>query len=148
MGADLSAQARSSGRSERTATGCVTGRRSASSIRENIADIIAEESIIGRDGDRIVKVPIRGVKEYRFVYGDNQSGVGEGAGESTKRGDVVGERGKQNGHGRPGEPGERTAVPTTTRPTSRSKSSSTSCSRISSYRTSNASSSPRSSRCG
>jgi len=29
------------------------------SIRENIADIIAEESIIGRDRGRIIKVPIR-----------------------------------------------------------------------------------------
>lgn len=29
------------------------------SIRENIADIIAEESIIGRERDRIIKVPIR-----------------------------------------------------------------------------------------
>ena len=77
-----------------------------SSIRENIADVIAEESIIGRDGDRIVKVPIRGVKEYRFVYGDNHAGVGEGAGEGTKRGDVVGDRSKQNGRGRPGEPGD------------------------------------------
>lgn len=77
-----------------------------SSIRENIADVIAEESIIGRDGDRVVKVPIRGVKEYRFVYGDNQPGVGEGAGENIKRGDVVGERGKQNGRGVPGEPGD------------------------------------------
>ena len=48
-----------------------------SSIRENIADIIAEESIIGRSGDRIVKVPIRGIKEYRFVYGDNDGQVGE-----------------------------------------------------------------------
>ena len=38
------------------------------SIRENIADVIAEESIIGRDRDRVIKVPIRGVKEYRFVY--------------------------------------------------------------------------------
>ena len=41
-------------------------------IRDNIADIIAEESIIGRDRDRIIKVPIRGVKEYRFIYGDKQ----------------------------------------------------------------------------
>jgi hypothetical protein len=40
-------------------------------IRNNIADIIAEESIIGKDNNRIVKVPIRGVKEYRFVYGEN-----------------------------------------------------------------------------
>ena len=36
-------------------------------IRDNIADIISEECIIGRDKDRIIKVPIRGIKEYRFV---------------------------------------------------------------------------------
>ena len=47
-------------------------------IRDNIADIIAEESIIGKDKNRIIKVPIRGVKEYRFVYGDNSPGVGQG----------------------------------------------------------------------
>ncbi len=29
-------------------------------IRENISDIIAEESIIGKDKDRIIKVPLRG----------------------------------------------------------------------------------------
>ena len=40
-------------------------------IRDNIADIIAEESIIGKDNDRVIKVPIRGIKEYRFVYGEN-----------------------------------------------------------------------------
>ena len=44
------------------------------SIRENIADIIAEESIIGKDRDRIIKVPLRGIKEYRFVYGENAPG--------------------------------------------------------------------------
>ena len=64
------------------------------SIRENIADVIAEESIIGRDRDRVIKVPIRGVKEYRFVYGDNAGGVGTGDG-NTEPGQVVGSaRGK------------------------------------------------------
>ena len=64
------------------------------SIRENIADVIAEESIIGRDRDRVIKVPIRGVKEYRFVFGDNAGGVGTGDG-STEPGQVVGSaRGK------------------------------------------------------
>lgn len=80
-----------------------------SSIRENIADIIAEESIIGRSGDRIVKVPIRGIKEYRFVYGDNEGQVGEGAGEDTKRGDVVGQKPKP-GQGQPGQGGEEPGV--------------------------------------
>src|SRR2546422_1477212 len=59
-------------------------------IRENIADIIAEESIIGKDRDHIIKVPIRGIKEYRFVYGENVPGVGEGAGEETRPGQVIG----------------------------------------------------------
>jgi sporulation protein YhbH len=59
------------------------------SIRDNIADIIAEESIIGQSRDRVIKVPIRGIKEYRFVYGDNTPGVGQGKG-GTERGQVVG----------------------------------------------------------
>jgi sporulation protein YhbH len=59
------------------------------SIRENIGDIIAEESIIGRDKDKIIKVPIRSIKEFRFVYGDNSPGVSQGTGDQ-KPGDVVG----------------------------------------------------------
>lgn len=76
-------------------------------IRENIADIIAEESIIGRSRDRIIKVPIRGVKEYRFIYGDNEGGVGTGNGD-TKPGQVIGQAGRrgQQGAGPAGsEPG-------------------------------------------
>jgi uncharacterized protein len=68
------------------------------SIRENIADIIAEESIIGRDRDRVIKVPIRGVKEYRFIFGENAGGVGTGDGE-TEPGQIVGQAGK----GKPGQ---------------------------------------------
>lgn len=45
-------------------------------IRNNIADIIAEESIIGQSKDRIIKVPIRGMREYRFIYGENTPGTG------------------------------------------------------------------------
>lgn len=60
-------------------------------IRGNIADIIAEESIIGKDRNRIIKVPIRGVKEYRFIYGDNAPGVGQGGDGEPKPGDVVGQ---------------------------------------------------------
>jgi sporulation protein YhbH len=74
------------------------------SIRDNIADIIAEESIIGRDRDRIVKVPIRGIKEYRFVFGDNEGGVGTGDGE-TQPGQVVGKAGQKPGQGQGQGPG-------------------------------------------
>jgi hypothetical protein len=66
------------------------------SIRENIADIIAEESIIGQDRGRIIKVPIRGIREYRFVYGPNAPGVGQGDGTS-ERGQVVGKGDRAGG---------------------------------------------------
>lgn len=60
------------------------------SIRDNIADILSEESIIGRDKDKVIKVPIRSIKEYRFIYGENSPGVAQGNGKS-KSGDVVGQ---------------------------------------------------------
>ncbi|MEJ5231731.1 MAG: DUF444 family protein [Geminicoccaceae bacterium] len=72
-------------------------------LKENIADIIAEESIIGRDRDRIIKVPIRGVREYRFVFGENEGGVGTGDG-STKPGQVIGQAGQRGERG-PGPAG-------------------------------------------
>ena len=60
------------------------------SIRNNIGDILAEESIIGRDKNKIIKVPIRSIKEYRFIYGENAPGVAQGTG-NEKPGDVVGQ---------------------------------------------------------
>jgi uncharacterized protein len=72
------------------------------SIRENIADIIAEESIIGKDKDRVIKVPLRGIKEYRFVYGENSPGAAQGDGDSQP-GQVVGKSGKDG----PGKGDER-----------------------------------------
>src|SRR5262249_12510604 len=39
--------------------------------------------------DRVIKVPIRGIREYRFVYGDNTPGVGQGNGDSES-GQVIG----------------------------------------------------------
>jgi sporulation protein YhbH len=70
------------------------------SIRDNIGDILAEESIIGRDRDKIIKVPIKSVKEYRFIYGENSPGSAQGDG-NQKPGDVV-DQGGQEGQG-PGQ---------------------------------------------
>ncbi len=73
-------------------------------IRENIADIVAEESIIGQSRDKIVKVPIRGIREYHFIYGENNPGVGTGNGK-TQPGQVVSE-GEGQGTGTAGnQPG-------------------------------------------
>ena len=60
------------------------------SIKKNIGNIIAEESIIGQSKDKKIKIPIRGIREYQFVYGKNKSSAGSGDG-SEKRGDKVGE---------------------------------------------------------
>lgn len=60
------------------------------SIKKNLGSIIAEESIIGQSKDKKIKIPIRGVKEYQFIYGKNSPGSGSGDG-SEKRGDKIGE---------------------------------------------------------
>jgi len=69
-------------------------------IKEGIVDIIAEESIIGKSKNKKIKVPIKGLKEYRFVYGINR-GVATGSG-GEKRGDKLGsdsiqQNGQQSG---------------------------------------------------
>ncbi len=86
-------------RSDRSATDRLRHRQKVrEAIRKNLADIVAEESIIGKSGDKVVKVPIRGVKEYRFVYGESNSGVGTGPG-NTQPGQVVGKTGEGQGQG-------------------------------------------------
>lgn len=72
------------------------------SIKDNLADIISEESIIGQSKNKKVKIPIKGIKEYQFIYGDNSSGVGSGDG-SQKKGDKIGKAMKdKNGKGNQG----------------------------------------------
>lgn len=59
-------------------------------IKKNIGNIIAEESIIGQSRDKKIKIPIKGIKEYQFIYGKNSPGVGSGDG-TEKRGDIIAE---------------------------------------------------------
>ncbi|GGB26669.1 UPF0229 protein [Tistrella bauzanensis] len=68
-------------------------------IRDNVADLVAEEAIIGQSRDKTIKVPIRGIKEYRFIFGENSGGVGQGDGD-TAEGQVVGKAGE--GQPKPG----------------------------------------------
>src|SRR5690606_16659543 len=53
-------------------------------IRDGIADIIAEEAIIGKNKNKVIKVPIKGLKEYRFVFGKNNKGVAQGNGNEQR----------------------------------------------------------------
>lgn len=78
------------------------------SIRRNIADIIAEEAIIGKSGNRIIKVPIQGIKEYRFLYGENSTGVAQGEG-TAKPGDILEDAGDNERSGNTG-PGDQPGI--------------------------------------
>ncbi|SKA74897.1 hypothetical protein SAMN05428976_10214 [Clostridium sp. USBA 49] len=78
------------------------------SIRDNLGDILSEESIIGEGKNKKIKIPVRGIKEYQFIYGKNAPGVGSGDG-TEKRGDKIGsdKSGEGKGSGRAGnEEGE------------------------------------------
>ena len=41
-------------------------------IKESIKDVVADESIIGQNGTKKIKIPVRGIKEYRFIFGNNE----------------------------------------------------------------------------
>ena len=59
-------------------------------IRSNLAEIIAEEAILTKAPDRVVKVPIRGIKEYRFIYGENAPRVAAAGKAEVEVGQIVG----------------------------------------------------------
>jgi len=70
-------------------------------IKESIKDVIADESIIGQDGTKKIRIPVRGIKEYRFVYGNNEKNqsVGSGGGHTVKRGQKIGKKRAEKGNG-------------------------------------------------
>lgn len=59
-------------------------------IKQNLPDLVTDESIIMSDGRQVVKVPIKSIDEYHFRYNYNKSKhVGQGDGDSQV-GDVLG----------------------------------------------------------
>jgi sporulation protein YhbH len=59
-------------------------------LRQNLPDLLSEENIILSDGKQIIKIPIRSLDEYRFIYNaSKKKHVGQGNGDS-KVGDVIG----------------------------------------------------------
>ena len=71
------------------------------SIKENLGDILSEESIVGESKNKKFKIPIKGIKEYQFVYGKNSKGVATGAG-NVKRGQKIGSGENAPGQGNKG----------------------------------------------
>lgn len=76
-------------------------------IREGIHDIVADESIIGQDGKKRIKIPVKGIKEYRFVYGDNDTNkqVGSAPGKNIRKGQQIGKADKK-GNAQGNKPGK------------------------------------------
>ena len=82
-------------------------------IKESIKDVVAEESIIGQSGKKKIRIPVRGIKEHRFIYGSNEKNkrVGSAQGKQINKGQRIGHRHRpkpQEGKGdQPGNnPGE------------------------------------------
>tara|TARA_R100000231_G_C5328021_1_gene165476 strand:- start:54 stop:1247 length:1194 start_codon:yes stop_codon:yes gene_type:complete len=80
-------------------------------IKESIKDVVAEESIIGQNGKKKVRIPIKGIREHQFVYGNNEKNkrVGSAQGKKVQQGQRIGKaQRRQAGQGnKPGnKPGE------------------------------------------
>tara|TARA_Y100000310_G_scaffold18757_4_gene18411 strand:+ start:50 stop:1216 length:1167 start_codon:yes stop_codon:yes gene_type:complete len=63
-------------------------------IREGVHSIVSEESIIGKDGKKKIRIPVRGIKEYSFVFGDSEKNrkPGSAPGKNISRGQSIGSR--------------------------------------------------------
>jgi uncharacterized protein len=69
-------------------------------IRKNVRDVIADESIITKKHGKKVRVPVKGLKDFKFIYDTGKSGAGVGQGKG-KPGDVIYKRDKSPGQGEP-----------------------------------------------
>ena len=67
-------------------------------IKESIRDVVAEESIIGQSGKKKIRIPVKGIKEHRFVYGSNENNkrVGSAEGKEVRKGQRIGHRRRAN----------------------------------------------------
>ncbi|MCC3375413.1 sporulation protein YhbH [Cohnella sp. REN36] len=79
-------------------------------IKMNLPDLVTDESILTSNGQQVVKIPIRSLDEYHFIYNHHKSKhVGQGDGDSEV-GDVIGTdpqeaRGPGKGEGAGDQPG-------------------------------------------
>ena len=81
-------------------------------IREGIHHVVADESIIGQDGKKKIRIPVKGIKEYRFVYGENDKNkkVGSAPGKNIARGQQIGKADQQKKPGQGDKAGNEKGV--------------------------------------
>jgi uncharacterized protein len=79
-------------------------KRVKEAIRKNLKELIAEETIITSDGQKLVKIPLRYLDQYRFRFGQLGRGAGQGKGQvgeviarDSERGDGSEQPGDQPG---------------------------------------------------
>ena len=53
-------------------------KRVREAIKENLRELIGEETIITSDGQKMVKIPIRYLDQYRFIFDRATNGRGVG----------------------------------------------------------------------
>lgn len=75
-------------------------------IREGIHNIVADESIIGESGTKKIRIPVKGIKEYQFVFGKNSKGAGSAEGHDVKRGQKIGKGQQSPSKGSGQKPGD------------------------------------------
>src|SRR5512142_2876006 len=81
-------------------------KRVREAIKQNLRELIGEETIITSDGQKMVKIPVRYLDQYRFRVdrATNGRGVGQGPGNV---GDVIASDGDDSGPGQAGnQPGQ------------------------------------------
>ena len=81
-------------------------KRVREAIKQNLKELIAEETIITSDGQKRVKIPVRYLDQYRFIFdrATNGRGVGQGPGSV---GDVIANDDDGNAPGQAGDqPGQ------------------------------------------
>ena len=78
-------------------------------IKDSIKGVVAEESIIGQDGNKKIRIPVRGIREPRFVFGDNQENkkVGSAPGKDLSKGQRIGHRRKEEREAQGNKPGDK-----------------------------------------
>ena len=61
-------------------------------IKESIKDVVSEESIIGQSGKKKIRIPVKGIKEHQFVFGNNENNkrVGSAQGKKVEKGQRIG----------------------------------------------------------
>lgn len=74
-------------------------------IKEGVHHIVSDESIIGKDGKKKFKIPVRGIKEYRFIYSDNSQNprAATAPGKDIQKGQQIGKAEEEQAEGKNGD---------------------------------------------